>query len=85
MTPSQPRTRRADRLSHASRDWLRYRNWTGDPGNPRLGNLGVQANNGGYSVVNYSTSPPSILSTCHEPEHAQRYVEHVHNYGRPPH
>ena len=74
------------RLAFAARDWLRYRNWTGTLSGPRLGDLGVVTHGGAFAAVRIDSETAAVtrLGTWREPEHAQRYVEHVHNFGRPP-
>lgn len=70
-------------LSAFGADWIAHRNWSGDPARPHLGALTIVAGERGFAVMTRDATP-KVLSVWPEPEHAKRYVEHVHNFGRPP-
>jgi hypothetical protein len=78
MTPSQ-------RLARESREWIAHRHWKPSPYGPALSGLAVTAAPGGFMVVDITAaSPTPVTPAWPVPEYAKRYVEHVHNFGRPP-
>ncbi|WP_404433289.1 hypothetical protein LG299_02715 [Microbacterium lacus] len=74
-------------LTRESRQWINQRNWGGSPELPHLGGLAVVAVPNGYGVASLESvraGTPILAGTWPAPEYAKRYVEHVHNFGRPP-
>lgn len=85
-----PRALNAARSLHReARGWVAHRGWRDIDSGPSLAGhyVAVVTNGTAAAVGVFRTSDPAPRSPSHVaklPEHAKRYVEHVHNFGRPP-
>lgn len=76
-------------LAAESPDWVIRRNWHLTEHGPSLAGLYVAVIEGAaahrFGVYRLSDPEPRVpISTNATAEHAKRYVDHAHNFGRPP-
>lgn len=72
-----------------ARECIAHRNWGGTPDAPALAGHYMapveDPSTGDIAVGVFRQAAPAFpVYVSRVPEHAKRYIEHVHNFGRPP-